>query len=70
MFGDVLAKKKTCSGGDGCRCRTSGPTRKLTHDVLPRLRGTFGEASPMHRRIFGDASGNIWGLIGATSANS
>ena len=24
----------------------------------------------MHRRLFGDASGNIRGLIGATSANS
>ena len=27
---------------------------------------TFGEALPMHRRIFGDASGNIRRLIGAT----
>ena len=62
MSGDVLAMKKTCSGGDGCRCRTCGPTRKLTRDVLTNLRGTFGEASP--------ASGNIRGLIGATSANS
>ena len=60
MSGDVLAMKKTCSGGVGCRCR----------DVLTNLRGTFGETSPMHRRIFGDASGNIPRLIGATSANS
>ena len=58
MSGDVLAMKKTCSGGDECRCRTYGPTRKLTRDVLT------------NRRIFGDASGNIRGLIGARSANS
>ena len=80
MCGDVLAMKKTCFGGDGCRCRACGHTRKLTRDVLTSIRGTFGEASPMHRRnfgepssmhrrIFGDASGNIRGLIGATSAN-
>ena len=56
MSGDVLATKKTCSGGDGCRCRTCGPTRKLTRDVLTNLRGACGEASPMHRRIFGDNS--------------
>ena len=70
MSGDALAMKIRCSGGDGCRCRTCGPTTKLTRDVLTNLRGTFGEASPMHRRLFGDASGNIRGLIGATSANS
>ena len=70
MSGDALAMEITCSGGDGCRCRTCGPTRKLTRDVLTNLRGTFGEASPMHRRIFGDASGDIWGLFDATSANS
>ena len=70
ISGDALAMKITCSGGDGYRCRTCGPARKLTRDVLANLRGTFGEASPMHRRLFGDASGNIRGLIGATSANS
>ena len=69
MCGDVLAMKTTCSGGDGCRCRTCGHTRKLTRDVLTNLRRAFGEASPMHRRLLGDASGNIRGLIGATSAN-
>ena len=52
-------EKITCSGGDGCRCRTCGPTRKLTRDVLTNLQGTFGVSS-----------GNIRGLIGATSANS
>ena len=57
MSGDALAMKITCSGGDVCRCRTCGPTRKLTRDVLTNLRGTLGEASPMHRRLFGDASG-------------
>ena len=70
MSGNALAMKITCSGGDGCRSRTCGPTRKLTRDVWTNLRGTFGEASPMHRRLFGDASANIRGLIGATSANS
>ena len=70
MSGDALPMKITCSGGDVCRCRTCGPTRKLTRDVLTNLRGTFGEASPIHRRLFGDDLGNIRGLIGATSANS
>ena len=70
MSGDALAMKITCSVGDRCRCRTCGPTRKLTRDVLTNLRGTFGGASPMHRRLFGDASGDIRRLIGATSANS
>ena len=69
ISGDALAMKITCSGDDGCRCRACGPTRKLTRDVLANLRRTFGGASPMHRRIFGDASGYIRGLIGATSAN-
>ena len=59
MSGDVLAMKKTCSGGDVCRCRTCGPTRKLTRDVLTNLRRSITDASP-----------NIRGLIGATSANS
>ena len=67
MCGDVLAMKKTCSGGDGCGCRTCGPTRKLTRDVLTSLRETF--ASPNFRRSIGEASGKIQGLIGATSAN-
>ena len=31
MSGDVLAMKKKCSGGDG-------PARKLTRDVLTKLR--------------------------------
>ena len=57
MSGDALAMKITCSVGDVCRCRTCGPTRKLTRVVLTNLRGTFGEASAMHRRLFGDASG-------------
>ena len=79
MCGDVLAMKKTCSGGDGCRCRACGHTRKLTRDVLTSLRRTFGvktkhrltfgEASLMHRRKFGDASGTIRGSISATSAS-
>ena len=55
MTGDALAMKITCSGGDGCRFRTCGPTKKVPRDVLTNLRGTFGEASPMHRRLFGDA---------------
>ena len=70
MSDDAVAMEITCSGGDGCRCRRCGPTRKLPRDVLTNLRGTFGEALPMHSRKFGDASGNIRGLIGATSANS
>ena len=64
MSGDALAIKITCSGGDGGRCRTCSPTRNLPRDVLTNL------ASPMHRRLFGDALGTIRGLIGATSANS
>ena len=60
MSGDALAMKITCSGVDGCRCRTCGPTRKLTRDVLTNLRGASGEAynrfiddhSAMHRGIF------------------
>ena len=62
MSSDVLAMKKTCSSGDGCRFRTCGPTRKLTRDVLVNLRGTFGEAPAMHCRIFGDASGEYSGI--------
>ena len=69
MSGDILAMKKTCSDGDGCRCRARGPTRKLTRDVLTNLWGNLGEASPMHRPIFGVASGNIRRIIGATSAS-
>ena len=53
ISGDVLAMKITCSGGDVCRCRTCGPTSKLTRDVLTNLRG-----------IFGNAPGNIRGFIG------
>ena len=63
MSGDVLAMEKKCSGGDGCRCRTCGLTRKLTRDVLTNFRGTFGEASrciaeylAMRRVTFGDLS--------------
>ena len=56
MSGDAMAMKITCSGGDGCRCRACGPTRKLTRDVLTNLWGTFREASPMHQGIFGDES--------------
>ena len=56
MSGDAMAMKITCSGGDGCRCRACGPTRKLTRDVLTNLPGSIT-----------DASGNIRGLIGATS---
>ena len=52
MSGDALAMKITCSGGDGCRCRTCGSTGKLTRDVLTNLRGT--DYSAMHRGIFGD----------------
>ena len=70
MSGDALAMKITCFGGDGCRCQTCGPTRKLSRDVLTSLRGTFREASPMHSRIFGDASGNIRELFGAISTSS
>ena len=44
MSGDVRAMKKTCPGGDGCRCRACGPTGKLTRDVLTTLRGIFGDA--------------------------
>ena len=36
--------------------------RENTHAIDSR---TFGEVSPMHRRIFGYASGNIRGFIGA-----
>ena len=61
---------KRRSGGDGCRCQTCGPKGKLTRDVLMNLRETFGEVSPMYRWIFGDVSGKIRGLIGATSAYS
>ena len=43
MSGDVLVMKKACSGGDQCRFRTCGPTRKHTRDVLTNLRGIFGE---------------------------
>ena len=46
-------------------------SHEKTHTrCIDKLRETFGEASPMHRRIFGDASGNIRGLIGARSASS
>ena len=69
MSGDILEMKKTYSGGDGCRCRTCGHTRKHTRDVWTNLRGTFEKVSPTFRRIFGDASGKIRGLICATSAN-
>ena len=37
--------------------------RENTRDVLQ----TFGEISPTFRRIFGDASGTMRGLISATS---
>ena len=57
MSGDALAMKMMCSGGDGCRWRTCGPTRKLTRDVLTNLRGSITDASLIIRRcigIFGD----------------
>ena len=54
MSADALAMKIMCSGGDVCRCRTCGPTGKLTRDVLPNLRGSIAEYSAMHRGIFGD----------------
>ena len=57
MFGDVLAMENTCAGGDGCRCRTCGPTRKLTRDVLTNLRGSITDVSPNIRRCIGEDSG-------------
>ena len=61
MSGDALAMKITCSGGDGCRCRTCGPTRKFTRDVMTNLGEPSGKHhrcianySAMHRGIFGD----------------
>ena len=46
MSGAVLAMQNKCSGGAGCRCRTCGPTRKHTGDVLTRLRGSITDAWP------------------------
>ena len=59
MSGDALAMKITRSGGDGCRCRTCGPTRKLTRNVLTNLRGSITDASPIIRirRCIGEYSG-------------
>ena len=57
MSGDALAMKITCSGGDGYRCRTCGPTGKLTRDVLMNLRGSNTDASPNIRRGIGEYSG-------------
>ena len=59
LSGDVLAMKKTCSGGD--------IEHVVPRDVLTKFRRTFGEVSPIFRRIFGGA---FRGLISATSANS
>ena len=53
-----------CSGGDGCRCRTSGPTRKLTRNVLTNLRGSITDALPNIRRCIGKYSGINWCYIG------
>ena len=61
ISGDVLAMKKTCSGGVGCRCRTCGPTRKHTRDALTNLQGS----NPDFCRIFAVASGKNRGIIGA-----
>ena len=54
MSGDVLAMKRTCYGGDRCRWRTCGPTRKLTRDILTNLRGSITDASPNIRRCIGE----------------
>ena len=48
ISGDIQAMKKTCSGGDGRRCRTCRSTRKHTPDVLTNLRGTFGGSNHRH----------------------
>ena len=63
MFCDALAMKITCSGGDGSRCRTCGPTRKLTRDVLTNLRGSITDALPIIRRCIGEYSGINWRYI-------
>ena len=56
MSGDVLAMKKTCSNGNGCRCRTYGPPRKLTRDILTNLRRSINDASLNIRRCIGEDS--------------
>ena len=72
MSGDVLAMKRRSDDvlvAVGASVGSVVP-RKNTHAMFAKLRRAFGEESPMHRRILGDTSGNIRGLIGATSANS
>ena len=64
MSGDVLAIKKTCSGGDGCRCRTCSPTRELTRNASQSSSGTSASigdvytsmlrTSPVYRRCVWD----------------
>ena len=54
MSGDALAMKITCSGGDGCRCRTCGPTRKLFGEPSGKHHRCIADYSAMHRGIFGD----------------
>ena len=54
MFCAVLAMQNTCCGGDGCRRRTCGRTRKNTHDVLTNFRDSITDASLDIRRCIGE----------------
>ena len=58
-----LAMYWRCSGGNGCRYRTCGPTRKLTRGVLPNLRENL-------RGSITDASPNIQWCIGRYSESN
>ena len=67
MAGNALVMKITCSGGDGCRCRTWSHEKihmRYLDEPSGNLRGSITDASPIIWRCIGEYSGTNRRYIG------